>query len=199
MARRALDSAPRMSHYVQGMKINDTDAFNNLSEVTVSLWKEGMSTSFWPHNAIQTSDYTTIILPPYHFEKEKHWVELRSPVELIEQIKEASRSENSTLTTDPIQDKNQRWVFTGCVNSNINGERQPCFNINTTSKEYQTPVSRHLVANKAINQVIYSVGSYLNLWRMSARFRWPKAPHCERSSFSVEAIQKAGPWMNETT
>jgi acyl transferase domain-containing protein/SAM-dependent methyltransferase/acyl carrier protein len=149
MAQRALGSAPRASHHFQGVKINGPDAFNNLSEATVSLWKEGMPLSFWPHNAIQTTDYATLVLPPYQFEKEKHWVELRSPVELIEQIKEAVRSESSIQTVDPIENTNLKWVFTGYKDPNINGKRQPCFNINTASEEYQSLVTSHLLANTA--------------------------------------------------
>lgn len=148
MAQRALDS-PGSSYYFQSVKINDADAFNNLSERTVSLWKEGILTSFWPHNAIQANDYAIIGLPPYQFEKEKHWVELRSPVELIEQIKQDVRSESSIPNASCIEDKNRRCVFTGYKDSNTNSKRQPCFNINTASEEYQTLVFSHLVANTA--------------------------------------------------
>lgn len=147
MAQRALDSAPKASRHFQGIKINDSDAFNKLSEATVALWKEGVPTSFWPHNACQTHDYATLVLPPYQFEKDKHWVELRSPVELIEKIEQAARSENSPPHANLVEDKHSRWVFTGYQDPNI--KRQPCFRINTASTEYQELVTSHVVANTA--------------------------------------------------
>lgn len=149
MAQRALDSAPRKTHHFQGVKINDSDAFNKLSEATSSLWKEGVQTSFWSHNASQTHDYATLVLPPYQFEKEKHWVELKSPVELIEKIKQTIRSENSISHANLIEDGNRRWIFTGYNDANSNSKKQPCFRINTASKDYQELVSSHVVANTA--------------------------------------------------
>ncbi|KAF4215282.1 hypothetical protein CNMCM8980_010360 [Aspergillus fumigatiaffinis] len=151
MAQRALDSAPRTSHhYFQSIKITDSDAFNKLSEATVSLWKEGLPTSFWPHNACQTHDYATLLLPPYQFEKHKHWVELKSPVELIEQIKQTVRLENSITQASPVEeDSGRRWVFAGYKDSSSHGKSQPSFHINTASKEYQELVRGHVVANTA--------------------------------------------------
>lgn len=151
MAQRALDSTQRATHHFQSVKIDDADVFSNLTDITVSLWKQGLPVSFWLHNAMQTTEYATIVLPPYQFEKERHWVELRSPVELIEQIKEAVRSEDSTTISlvDSTDNENRRWVFTGYKNKGANGKRQPCFNVNTTSEKYQSLVTSHVVAQTA--------------------------------------------------
>ncbi|KAI0377768.1 putative polyketide synthase [Hypomontagnella monticulosa] len=147
MAQRALESVPKTSYHFQGININNSDAFNKLSEATISLWKEGVPTSFWPHNACQTHDYATLVLPPYQFEKDKHWVELRSPVELIEKIKQTAREENSLSQANLVEDKHSRWMFTGYKDPN--SKRQPCFRINTASTEYQDLVTSHVVANTA--------------------------------------------------
>ncbi|BAE66272.1 unnamed protein product [Aspergillus oryzae RIB40] len=149
MAQRALDSTQRTSCHFQPVNIDDSDAFSNLAEATASLWKEGLSLSFWPHNAIQTAEYATIVLPPYQFEREKHWVELRSPVELIEQIKDRVRAESTIPASESTADPNQKWLFTGYKDSHVKGKRQPCFNIITASKEYQSLISSHIVAQKA--------------------------------------------------
>lgn len=149
MAQRALDAVPRKSNHFQAIKINEPNAFENLSEATVSLWKEGLPASFWPHNASQTSDYATLVMPPYQFEKEKHWVELGDPVELIEQIKQAVRSEISVPHANPAVAGDGRFVFTGYRDSHGDSKRQPCFQINTSSKEYHDLVQDHVVANTA--------------------------------------------------
>ncbi|KAE8364489.1 hypothetical protein BDV27DRAFT_157795 [Aspergillus caelatus] len=149
MAQRALDSSQRMSCHFQAVNIDDSDAFNNLAAATVSLWNEGLSMSFWPHNAIQTAEYATIALPPYQFERERHWVELRSPVELIEQIKESIRAESATKASDPTVDPKRKWLFTGYKDPHVHGKRQPCFDIITTSQEYRSLISSHIVAQTA--------------------------------------------------
>ncbi|KAL4915049.1 hypothetical protein BDW62DRAFT_204027 [Aspergillus aurantiobrunneus] len=145
MAQRSVASGSRMSHHFQGIKITDTDAFDKLREATVALWKAGAPTCFWPHHALQTPDYATLTLPPYQFEKVRHWVELRDPVELIEQIKESVRAESGSRDPRPADDDGQaRWRFTG-----YKSKRQPCFRINTAATEYQELVRSHVVTNTA--------------------------------------------------
>ncbi|KAL4804559.1 hypothetical protein BDV18DRAFT_161654 [Aspergillus unguis] len=163
MAQRALDASSRSSHHFQGINITDSDAFNKLSEVTVALYKAGVSTSFWPHNAIQTRDYANIVLPPYQFEKERHWVDLGDPVEKVEQIKEAVRAEVATTQTQPVIESHDRWTFTGYKSKN-----QPSFRINTSLKDYQDLVHSHVVANTAgicsgMLQVDLAVGALFSI------------------------------------
>ncbi|KAH9876642.1 hypothetical protein J1614_003774 [Plenodomus biglobosus] len=148
MAQRALEASPKSSYHFQAVNFSDTKAFNKLSDVTVSLWKEGLSSDFWPHNPCQTYEYATLVLPPYQFEKNRHWVELRSPVEFIEQVKQSVRAEKSVMQPNksPVLDPNQKWFFTGYKDSD---KKQPCFRINTDSKDYQDLVNNHVVANTA--------------------------------------------------
>ncbi|KAI1171111.1 putative polyketide synthase [Nemania sp. FL0916] len=147
MAQRSLESAPKKSHHFQALKLNDPQAFDNLSDATVSLWKEGVSSTFWAHNATQTHEYAPLLLPPYQFEKDRHWVELRSPVERIEEIKQAVRLENPVPSVIPDVDRNQRWKFMGFRDSSANGKKQPYFHINTSAQDFQDLVSNHVVAN----------------------------------------------------
>ncbi|KAL4934792.1 hypothetical protein BDV06DRAFT_229446 [Aspergillus oleicola] len=158
-----------MSHHFQSIKITDSDAFNKLSEATVTLWKAGVPTSFWAHNAIQTPEYATLILPPYQFEKERHWVELRDPFEFIEQIKESVRAEQKALmSAASVEDnasRNAKWIFIGYGNSN---KKQPVFRINTAAQEYQDLVRNHVVANTAgiasgMYQVDLAVGALFSI------------------------------------
>jgi len=63
MASRAL-SSPHTSHF-QPTIITSNGAFHFLTDVTRSLWKEGLKFAFWPHHAIQTPEYDPLLLPPY--------------------------------------------------------------------------------------------------------------------------------------
>ena len=167
MAQRALETSPKSSYYYQAVNISDAKAFNKLSDTTVSLWKEGLSSKFWPHNACQTYDYAALVLPPYQFEKDRHWVELRSPVEFIEQTKQRVRAENVVVQPNLslVQDRNQKWFFTGYKDSE---KKQPCFRINTESMDYQDLVNSHVVANTAgicsgMLQVNLAIGALFSL------------------------------------
>jgi acyl transferase domain-containing protein/acyl carrier protein/SAM-dependent methyltransferase len=167
MAQRALETSPTSSHYLQSVNLSDAKAFNKLSDVVVSLWKEGLSSEFWPHNACQTYDYATLVLPPYQFERDRHWVELRSPVEFVEQIKQSVRAENIVVQPNLslVQDCNQKWFFTQYKDIE---KKQPCFRINTESTDYQDLVNSHVIANttgicSGMLQVNLAIGALFSL------------------------------------
>lgn len=72
MASRAL-GAPREAHF-QPINLTSDNFWEHLADATMKLWKEGINVPFWPHHAVQTTDYAPLILPPYQFEKVSHWL-----------------------------------------------------------------------------------------------------------------------------
>ncbi|KAH7355893.1 putative polyketide synthase [Pyrenochaeta sp. MPI-SDFR-AT-0127] len=77
MASRALGN-PLSSHF-QSVNITSDRSFQFIVDITTRLWTEGLNVSFWGHHAIQASEYRPLLLPPYQFEKSRHWMELKSP------------------------------------------------------------------------------------------------------------------------
>ena len=85
MARRALGKSVRAEHTFQHMSLTSVSSIDLLAEATVNMWQSGSRVKFWPHHRLQRQDYKKIFLPPYQFEKHRHWLDYtaRSPTESI--------------------------------------------------------------------------------------------------------------------
>ena len=138
MASKAL-GAPGGSHF-QPVNITYDGALQNLTDTTVNLWKEGLNVSYWAHHASQTYEYGLLLLPPYQFDKSRHWLELKKPQKAIVEVvapKEESREEElpkGLFTFMGYQDKKSRTAR---------------FRINTMIKKYEDFISGHMIAQTA--------------------------------------------------
>ncbi|KAI3338233.1 BcPKS17, polyketide synthase [Ustulina deusta] len=77
MVNRVL--GPNSTNHFQSVDITGDNSFKCLTDTTTSLWRQGLSLTFWPHHNIQADDYRPIILPPYQFQKSRHWMDLTTP------------------------------------------------------------------------------------------------------------------------
>ncbi|KAI0890811.1 hypothetical protein F4806DRAFT_501676 [Annulohypoxylon nitens] len=136
MASRALRS-PKSSFF-EPVNITSKNAFGLLVDTTTNLCQEGLDVSFWAHHVIQSPEYPILFLPPYQFEKAKHWMELKNPeksiVEALPPIPEQSDIPQGV------------WTFAGYQD---HGNSKARFRINSTSKEYKTYVLAHIIAEAA--------------------------------------------------
>ncbi|KAL8827073.1 MAG: hypothetical protein Q9170_007158 [Blastenia crenularia] len=135
MANRALGSLPN-AHF-QAINITSDNATQSLVDSTISLWKEGLRVSFWAHHALQTDEFAPLMLPPYQFEKSRHWLELKKPQQAIIQTSQPP------MQPDVPQGL---WTFVGYKDD---AKRTARFRVNTTTKAYNDFVSGHLIANTA--------------------------------------------------
>ena len=136
MASRAL-SSPSSSHF-QAINITSDGGWQFLTEATTTLWRQGLSTSFWPHHSVQISEYKPLLLPPYQFEKAKHWMELKKP-QPPTVVSEAGQQQVVELPKG-------LWTFVGYQNSE---KRSVRFRINTMIQKFSDYVSGHLIAKAA--------------------------------------------------
>ena len=132
IASRALGS-PTSSHF-QPINITSDNSLQHLADATANLWKEGINVSFWPHHSMQTSAYTPIFLPPYQFERVKHWMELKKPQKTIPLT--ADQSQIAESPEGP-------WIFSGYQDKN---ERFVRFRINTSDEKFKEHASGHTIA-----------------------------------------------------
>lgn len=138
MANRALGN-PSGSHF-QAINITSDNAWNNLTDATLSLWKAGLNVQHWAHQATQTNMYATLLLPPYQFDDTRHWVELKRP--------------QKAITTSVIQ-KDEPQVhklpenlltFVGYQDSKKTLAK---FRINTMISKYDNLIAGHIIAQTA--------------------------------------------------
>ncbi|OTB05891.1 hypothetical protein M426DRAFT_56127 [Hypoxylon sp. CI-4A] len=167
-ARAHAQAAPKTSDEIhfQSVSITNTKkSFDGLTDATVSLWKQGLRVSFWAHHRLQTNDYAQLLLPPYQFEKNRHWLELRSPKEIVMKAAQKMIADGNIelqpaggLSRTGEQDHEDprtlpMWTFVGFQDDHANkGKKQAKlarFRINTTSDKYQRLFSTHVIAQTA--------------------------------------------------
>ncbi|KAK7754813.1 Type I Iterative PKS [Diatrype stigma] len=102
-----------------------SNAQGSLADVTVELWKSGYAAQHWPFHRSQKPEFEYLSLPPYQFEKTRHWlpykrrapakeperVEVGKPPELISFLQFKDKSGNEALfKVDPRSDRFQTLV-----------------------------------------------------------------------------------------
>lgn len=83
MARRVINGSG-LSLDVPGNSFLSVDlskntAFDAVVDTTTQLWRRGHSVQCWNVHALQRDDYEELRLPSYQWERNRHWLELRSP------------------------------------------------------------------------------------------------------------------------
>ncbi len=137
MASRALGSSSD-SHF-QSVNITSDNGLQNLTDTSISLWKEGLSVSFWAHHPSQTYEYAPLLLPPYQFEKTRHWLEYKKPQMAVAEPAPQPQVQQEELPKG-------LYTFIGYQDSK---QRSARFRINTMTKKYEEFVSGHFIAQTA--------------------------------------------------
>ncbi|KAI2613435.1 putative polyketide synthase [Hypoxylon sp. NC1633] len=138
MASRALAGQAETSHYFQSVSVTNEKGLDGLTDATVSLWKQGLRVAFWAHHTLQTNEYKYILLPPYQFEKARHWMDFKSATDLV------AASAQEIPVSDP---KNMSlWEFAGYQD---NDTKHPRFRVNLVSDKFKELVSGHVFAHTA--------------------------------------------------
>ncbi|KAK2608938.1 hypothetical protein QQS21_002514 [Conoideocrella luteorostrata] len=140
MASRAL-GMPKASSF-QPVNITGTSqGLNQLTEATMSLWRAGLRVSFWPHSRKQTYQYAPMILPPYQFEKHRHWLEFKPPPKETAGAMSLSDRQGMQMDAPPA----------GLIDflGYLDDSKTKCrFRINTKVDQYVQVASEHIIANK---------------------------------------------------
>ena len=81
MVRQALGSSLNVGHTYQAIRLNDPEAMGSLADATVNLWSAGHSVQFWPFHRKERRRFELKSLPPYIFEKSRHWLTWKDNVQ----------------------------------------------------------------------------------------------------------------------
>ncbi|KAK8115534.1 hypothetical protein PG984_012036 [Apiospora sp. TS-2023a] len=162
MASRALAQTQSDIHF-QALSITNTKkGVDRLTDATVDLWKQGLRVSFWAHHRAQKDEYAQLLLPPYQFEKTRHWLELKSPVEQALKVAQAMTGISGQLqigagSASAQQGQQQQvdpstldmWTFLGFQDRKKKQPKLARFRINTASAKYQRLFATHVIAKTA--------------------------------------------------
>lgn len=112
MIRRALGPSNSSQHQFQAIQLGTSDASGSLAESTVNLWRLGYKVQFFPFDRCQKQEYRNINLPPYQFEKTRHWLDYVDHAELprLPQTSAIVESQPSLLLLVKCQDHNAEFL-----------------------------------------------------------------------------------------
>ncbi|KAF5549508.1 polyketide synthase [Fusarium mexicanum] len=155
LAQTALRTSSDDLHFQSVSITNTKKGIDRLTDTTVDLWKQGLRMSFWSHHRVQKDEYAQLLLPPYQFEKSRHWLELKSPIEQAVKVAQGIVEGNLRLieTGPALQEQVDPktlslWTFIGFQN-NSKKTKLARFRINTASDKYQRLFATHVIAKTA--------------------------------------------------
>ncbi|KAL8724681.1 MAG: hypothetical protein Q9166_007815 [cf. Caloplaca sp. 2 TL-2023] len=77
ITRRILEPDGSAQHNLLPVELGSRNAQRNLAKTSSELWAAGLEVLFWPFHPSQKDSYTWLNLPPYQFEKTRHWIEYK--------------------------------------------------------------------------------------------------------------------------
>ena len=97
MIRRNLETASTVGHAFQPIEIVNSKAQGNLARASTALWAAGSTAQFWPFHQVQKDCYAWVNLPPYQFDKTRHWIEYKESTGIKEEMTDASPPQTPEL------------------------------------------------------------------------------------------------------
>lgn len=132
MVRGVLEITANCSHSFQPIRLNIAGASEALADATVNLWRSGhKNVQFWPFHRRQKQEYSSMNLPPYQFEKTRHWLPW------LENVQLAPPAEVTKVETKP--------KLLSFLNFRDQSHREADFCVNPRSTEYSLYVQGHAV------------------------------------------------------
>jgi malonyl CoA-acyl carrier protein transacylase len=144
MACRALGSSLQMGHTFQSLSLTSHNAVDQLAGATVNLWNAGLGVQFWPFHRLQRQYYSHINLPPYQFEKSRHWLEYVD-------ADERSVQEGKITAPDPeekLGSASELLTFVSFLRPQSKRESLSEFSISPESAQFKSYVQGHSVLEK---------------------------------------------------
>jgi malonyl CoA-acyl carrier protein transacylase/acyl carrier protein/SAM-dependent methyltransferase len=141
MARRAFGTSLQAGHIFQSLSLTSLNAWDQLAISTANLWNAGLGVQFWPFHRCQRQDYAHINLPPYQFEKSRHWLEYVEAEEMSMTEVKATAAE----PTEKLETVSQLLTFISFMRPQNMGVSLSEFSIDPGSEKFKAYVSVHSV------------------------------------------------------
>ena len=172
IARRALsdqknNSSTQANNLFCPVNLSRDDALSALADMTVNLWKHGHHVQFWPFHRIDSQDYRPLNLPPYQFEKTRHWLDFNLQTEKTSESAPALPKTPERPSVEP-EPEPVLISFSGFLDGGDGvpvGQRQAVFTIDPRSKEWRALVDGHSV----LRQPLCPASLYVELVMQAAK------------------------------
>ncbi|KAJ4147493.1 hypothetical protein LMH87_002006 [Akanthomyces muscarius] len=137
MVSRALDKQHGAINSIP-MEHNMPNALDSLADKTIKLWSLGHKVQYWSHQRSSSSKHCVLSLPPYQFDKAKHWIAYKIPAP-NEVIVNDRRDVPRPLPLPPV-----------LIRLNRSDGNAHCFDIDQNSKEFRELVADHVVSGRKL-------------------------------------------------
>ncbi|KAK3291690.1 polyketide synthase [Chaetomium fimeti] len=147
IASRAVTPLKKGSHKFQAFNTatDNNSSLDLLVDATLHLWNWGLNVLYWPHHASQRAQYLPMFLPPYQFEKSRHWMELK-----VATKPNMLANGNHQTTAVAQQQQRQLGLWSPVDSQTSNGScRHARFLVHTASAEFDEHVRAHVIAQTA--------------------------------------------------
>lgn len=128
MVRRALGQSSAATNNFVPMQLNKPSSSELVVDATTALWTAGHRTQFWSFHRSQKAQYDYLRLPPYAWEKPRHWLDLDMSAALPSNDK-TEKPPTAKMELPPV-----------LIHLDSLDSRGHHFLINPSSEEYQTIV-----------------------------------------------------------
>jgi acyl transferase domain-containing protein len=113
MAKAALGSYASNSTFVP-LSLDKPNSNAALADTTISLWNAGQNVQFWNFCGLQHHQYDRLRLPPYAWDKTRHWL----PLKMSGALGTAAQSTTISSTNTPLADLPPVLIRLESTNSN---------------------------------------------------------------------------------
>ena len=79
MTRRIIHTDSRTKDLLLPIDLANAKAQNNLARASSEVWRAGSKSQYWLFHPCQKQSYSWLSLPPYPFEKTRHWIDYKAP------------------------------------------------------------------------------------------------------------------------
>ncbi|GAP87780.1 putative thiolase-like protein [Rosellinia necatrix] len=138
-------------HTFLSPQLTSHNAQGSLTDVTVDLWKQGQSVQFWSFHRSQKPAYQYLSLPPYQFEKTRHWL----PYTSRESQKETG-----------IKEAEEAYELISFLRFKDESKTEALFKVDPHSDRFQNMLSGHVMSG----QMLAPASLYFELAARAALF-----------------------------
>ncbi|KAG2419498.1 hypothetical protein HFD88_004294 [Aspergillus terreus] len=169
MARRALsDTGNSRDSVFLPINLSREDVVGGLVDTTVCLWKHSHHAQFWPFHRQSRAAYQPLQLPPYAFERTRHWLDYNQMAPKVTATIEApsssaaagSPSAQEAVVAPVVEPEPQLLTFLGFTNT-----QTAAFMVDPRSTQWSVLVEGHAV----LEQPLCPAPLYVELVLQAAR------------------------------
>lgn len=116
-------------------------AQSSLADATVDLWKRGLAAQYWGFHRSQKAEFGYLSLPPYQFEKTRHWLHFTGRGEIEQQKSPGQGEQEAALETHEL------LTF---VHYKDTGKTQAVFRIDPHADRFQIMLGGHVMGGQTL-------------------------------------------------